>query len=188
MIKVAGNLHISRILSSMVEQIKRIGLENSCFVCILKGGVFTTQSLLNIIREENKSRIFQGFLGLSSYEDGTETTEKVKITYPLDLDPKLTRGKKCWIIDDVYDSGLTLVRAISIIKQEAQFKSIHSAVLVRKVNPKIQMWKSEEELPDVVGLEYEGNGFLVGCGMGLGEKYRCLDSIYELEEGEIENV
>jgi len=182
---VASSRSVNCMFHSMAQRMGKIGLENSCIVGILKGGIYTTINILNLIE---KSKILIGFIGLSSYKDGIETTEKMDITYSLDLDSKLTKGKKCWIVDDIYDSGLTLQRAVSIIKQEAQFESIHSAVLVRKMKPKIQVWKSEKELPDVVGLEYEGDGFLVGCGMGMDEKYRCLDEIFELEEGEVENV
>lgn len=188
MIEIANELFISRMIQSLVSRMEQIGIENSCVIGILKGGVYTTQNILNNFPDYAKKRVLVGFLGLSSYRNGTETQGKIDITYPLDIDPKQSRGRICWIVDDIYDSGLTMIQAKSIIEETADFKTIHSAVLVRKMNPKIKKWKKSTELPFAVGLEYEGDSFLVGSGMGMGEKYRCLDGIHELEPDEIEEM
>lgn len=177
-------------IKSISQQMEELGIENSCFISILKGGIYTTYTLLPYFSEQIKKDILIGNLGLASYAGELVTQEKISITYPLDLTPEQLEGKDIWIIDDIFDSGLTMTNAKSIIKREMiknnrKYNSIQTVVLVRKMNPKIKLHKNTKDLPDIVGFEYENSGFLVGMGMGLGEKYRCLDQLYELEPGEI---
>ena len=63
-------------------------------------------------------------------------------------------------------------------------KSFRTVVFIDKIKSREA---SHYPRPDIVGLTYEGDKFLVGCGMGLGEKYRGLRELYELIP-EVENV
>jgi len=131
--------------------------------------------------------ILVGYLGLSSYNNGTETQEKIKVTYPLDLTRGDLKEKNIILIDDVFDSGLTMMFAKSIINEIGRYNSLRTAVLVRKMNPRIKLWKEPGDLPDIVGFEFQDSGFLVGSGMGKGEHYRNLNGLFVLEPEEIKN-
>jgi len=180
---------INSAIRSMVRQIGTYHEDVITFVILLKGGIFVGSDILKHfmgcgpIDCRNRDLVI-GFLGLSSYHNGTESSSKIKLTYPLDLPKEFISGKNIWVIDDIFDSGLTLMEAKKIVKSMGA-KSVKTAVLVRKMKPRIKSWKSEEDLPDVVGFEYPSDGFLVGFGMGAGEKYRGLNQLYELEPHEI---
>ncbi|MHA1170307.1 MAG: phosphoribosyltransferase family protein, partial [Candidatus Hodarchaeales archaeon] len=89
-------------------------------------------------------------------------------TDPLELSAKDVEGKNVWIIDDICDTGKTLLHATKLLQLEYEPESIHTAVLVDRIGiPKVFV-------PSVRGYCYEGKEFLIGCGMGIGEKYREL--------------
>jgi len=178
-----NELQVQAALFSMSQKIASFGVDNLCLITILKGGVFTSsQILLNLYPFlKDSSNIVLGYLGLSSYKDNTFSSRKVECTYPLDIKPELVKGRSVWIIDDVKDTGLTFASARKIISEYTP-ESVRVAVLVDKIKAD----KEDDTLPDVVGIEYAGNEFLVGVGMGYGERFRYLPSLYELEldEGE----
>jgi hypoxanthine phosphoribosyltransferase len=166
----------------MAREIQKRETEKLCVIAILKGGVPTAHRILEQLPDQRN--ILVGYIGLSSYQNGTETKGEIKTTYGLDLSQEQLWGRNVWIVDDVFDSGLTMMWAKRKLESLEFCNSIKTAVLVRKMNPKIQLYR-EGDLPDVVGFEYEQRGFLVGMGMGHGEKYRCSDQIYELDPEEI---
>jgi len=148
-----------------------------CFVSILKGGAYIAHKIFSNLYFGEKSDVVFGYLGISSYKQGLVSSKHPMITYPLDLDKSLVQGRDVWIIDDVVDTGSTLLTAIDIL--ECYYpKSVRVAVLVDKIR-----CREENNLvkkPDVIGFTYEGNEFLVGVGLGHGESYRGLDCLYEL--------
>ncbi|MHA1882016.1 MAG: phosphoribosyltransferase [Candidatus Thorarchaeota archaeon] len=150
-----------------------------CFISILKGGVYVAHKIFSNLHFDEKSDVVFGYLGISSYKQGVVSSKHPMITYPLDLDKSLVQEKDIWIIDDVVDTGSTLLTAIDILECYHP-NSIRVAVLVDKIH-----CREENNLvkkPDVVGFTYEGDEFLVGVGLGYGELYRGLDCLYELEE------
>jgi hypoxanthine phosphoribosyltransferase len=151
-----------------------------CFITILKGGIYTTSKL-----KENMYFLFEedaifGYMGLSSYKDGTESREKVEVTYPLDLDPELLKDRTIWLVDDIMDTGLTLFTAKQMIRDVCPTAVIRTAVLINK--PDAHLPELGQNEPDVVGFVYHGDKFLVGCGLGLGEKLRWTNALFEIEE------
>jgi len=182
---VLSQFEVNCAVKSIVECLEKRDIGNLCFISILKGGLYTTHLILQQLTEQIKKNILLGNLGLSSYQENINTEGKISITYPLDLTAEQLKNKNIWIIDDIFDSGLTMMHAKSIIKRKKGFNSIQTLTLVRKVNPEIKLFEKEEDLPDIIGFEYEGSGFLVGCGMGKGEQYRCLGQLYKLEPREI---
>ena len=175
------NRYVRAHILQMGLEIQKLNQEKLTFVGILKGGMFTTYSLLALFAHK-KYDVRVGHLGLSSYGNGSTSTGKLRVTYPLDLTADDINGRDVWIIDDVIDSGLTLDEAYMIIVDNFKPKSVSIAVLVDKKKNRIE--KNIMEVPEVVGYTYEGDGFLVGCGMGDGEKYRHLNCLYELVEDE----
>ena len=153
------------------------GFENPTFVTVLKGGLYTSFHMLaNIPLPEDT--VF-GYLGLSSYRNGTKPSGTVEITYDNDLTYELIEGRNIWIVDDICDSGETLDYAKGLIGAWRP-KSVKTIVLVDK---KANRENHHYPEPDVVGFTYTGDKFLVGAGMGYGEKYRQLRELYELVLG-----
>lgn len=157
---------------NMALMIKEHRIENTTFITILKGGMYTASNVLkNIFLPEDT---IIGYLGLSSYNNNT-VGGGIQATYIADLTSEILEGRNVWIIDDICDTSKTLERAIGMV-QVYKPASIKTAVLIDKAKVREQ---NHFPKPDVVGFTCNENKFLVGCGMGIGEKYRTLDSVYE---------
>ena len=186
MIEVINQFTVQMALNSLARNIEGMEWDDKfCLIGILKGGVYTLHELLK--RFTNKRNITVGYLGLSSYGKEMVSACKIKVTYPLDLELKCLVNRNVWIIDDVYDSGLTMGFAVQMVEATLEhyggIDRIKTAVLVRKENVQQQ---GRTIVPNLIGIDYPCSDFLVGAGMGKGEKYRCFDSIYKLEPDEME--
>jgi hypoxanthine phosphoribosyltransferase len=177
---------VERAMLSMAIQITKLNcIQNKQFalISILKGGLYTGLKLLDFF--EIKDEILFGCLGLSSYKDNLISSNKIIKTYPLDINIKLLANKNIFIIDDIFDSGQTLTEATSIIRRTLEEDSIQNSNVYTAVLVKKNKCKDVEKWPNIAGYEMEEDKFIVGCGMGLGEKYRCLPELYELEDKDI---
>jgi hypoxanthine phosphoribosyltransferase len=148
---------------------------NLCFITILKGGLYTAHELFSCLPFEKDNDVIFGYLGLSSYKSKTNPG-KIELTYSLDMSEKLLKGRDVYIIDDIADTGATLDKAVEIVKKYNP-KSVSTVVLVDKVRVREANGKPR---PTIVGCEYNDKAFLVGVGLGYGEKFRGLHSLYKL--------
>ncbi len=144
-------------------------------IMILKGGLFTGFGLLRHF----PTYVPYGFIGLSSYREGTEADGDIEVTYDLDFPSGFLAGKDVWIIDDVIQRGTTLATAVDLVAAHNP-RSIKTAVLVSKISATDDKHRFR---PDVFGLYYDKKKFLVGCGMGIGEEYRNLPMLCEYSQG-----
>jgi len=182
---------IDSVMMTMARKIYNIGFPLA-IVAILKGGAYTAYEILKLLEDiylekdwpEARPDIVIGHIGLESYGEKMKSSNEVKLMTPLDLSRKDICGRKVVIIDDCIETGRTLDEANKLISGYEPWQ-IHTAVLVDKVSLRT---KAEVEAPDISGWTYLGNGFLVGAGMGAGEKYRYLSSLCEVVEGEDSNV
>ena len=173
-------------MCKMAEKIYEIG-GPLAIVAILKGGAYVAYEmlkLLNIIYLEKDwdphrepLDVIIGHIGLESYGDEMKSQGEVKLMTPLDLSRNDICGRIVIIVDDCMETGNTIEEAKKIIAGYNPFQ-IRTAVLVDKVTLRMAAGAKE---PDIVGWTYLGDGFLVGCGMGAGEKYRGLSELCELE-------
>jgi len=178
---------VDTVLNDMALKIYRIGFPLA-IVAILKGGAYVAYEILKLLDriylevDQDPHReildVVIGHIGLESYGDEMKSQGEVKLMTPLDLSRDFLRGRKVVIVDDCIETGNTLIEAEKIIFGYDPCL-IRTAVLVDKVT--LRMMARQEE-PDIVGWSYTGSGFLVGCGMGAGEKYRGLPGLYEVVE------
>lgn len=174
-------------MMSMAGQIYEIG-SPLAIVAILKGGAYTAYEVLKLLdyiyveRDHNPHKVMPdiviGHIGLESYGDKMKSQGEVKLMTPLDLSRNCLRGRKVVIVDDCVETNNTLNEAIRILLGYHPME-IHTAVLVDKVTLREE---AKAAKPDIVGWSYTGTGFLVGCGMGDGEKYRGLPELREVVE------
>lgn len=174
--RILNDRYVHSCMVNIAVQIKSFKQEFLTFVVILNGGIYTAYSILKMFNSKDLDLIIK-HLGLSSYDERTSSGGEVMITLPLTNLSRDIEDRDVWIIDDVIGTGATLNKAVEIV-QANNPKSIHTAVLVDKINNRLKHHQSE---PDVVGYTYEGDKFLVGCGMNHGERYRQLNCLYELE-------
>jgi len=172
-------------MMKMTREIYKIGFPLA-IVAVLKGGAYTAYEILKLLDtieagsfrkvpvQKEWRDLLIGHIGLESYGDKMKSQGEVKLMTPLDLSRDCLRGRKVVIVDDCIETGNTLYEAEKIIFGYEPCL-IRTAVLVDKV---ILREEAKAEKPDIVGWSYYGDGFIVGCGMGAGEKYRGLSEIY----------
>ncbi|MBU1052965.1 MAG: hypoxanthine phosphoribosyltransferase [Proteobacteria bacterium] len=111
------------------------------------------------------------FIGTSSYGSDTNSSGKINLTKQLDINIK---NKNVLIIEDIVDTGSTLVYLINYLKSFAP-KSIKICALLDK----------HERRKADIKVDYScyviESGFLVGYGLDYAEKYRNLPEIYQLK-------
>ena len=185
--EVLDTTSVEEAMIEMAKEIYAIGFPLA-IVAILKGGAYAAYGILKLLNEIHEyssvddKDIVIGHIGLESYGEGTKSCGEVKLMTPLDLSRDCIRKRNIVIIDDCIETGKTFNEAWKIIRGYKPL-SMQTAVLVDKSTFRLQ---NKAFRPEIVGYTYSGNGFLVGCGMGAGERYRELSGLYELEE--IEDV
>jgi hypoxanthine phosphoribosyltransferase len=93
------------------------------------------------------------------------------------IDPTTFEDRDILILDDIADEGRTL-EAVSALVQDGEPRSQKVAVLVSKLSRR----KVDIAL-DYVGFEVD-DGWVVGFGMDLDERYRDLDYLAVAEGAE----
>lgn len=157
---------VDRILGGMADTILNFYNDDVplCLIGIMKGGLWTMYRLVDELRVRRDAPITLGHMGFSSYNEMMHASE-MRCTYPLDLHSEELEGKHIWLIDDIYDSGKTMASAYKeVLLKEIKFSTLNIATLVTK----------NETSPEVFGFVVKKERFVVGCGMGLGERYRSL--------------
>jgi hypoxanthine phosphoribosyltransferase len=117
------------------------------------------------------------YLKISSYHGGTKSTGEVILNFPPELCNKIC-GKSILIIDDIYDTGLTLNSVIEHIRQSDP-KDIKTCILLEKQTPHRKPGRV-----DFLGFRVEDT-FVIGYGMDYRDQYRDLPFIATLHPDRI---
>lgn len=107
----------------------------------------------------------------SSY--GQNGTERGQLTLH-GLERLQVTGKDVLLIDDIFDSGLSLNACAEALSQQAP-RSLKTLVLLKKTPPK------QQKAPDHFLFEI-GDAFVVGYGLDYKELYRNLPDIHQYVE------
>jgi hypoxanthine phosphoribosyltransferase len=159
--------------AKILEQIGRIAEEinrdladkNPLFVCVLNGAFMFAADLMK--RVDIPSEI--SFVKLSSYK-GTTSTGKLKELIGLQED---IEGRSVVIVEDIVDTGHTMVSVIEQLKQKKP-SDVRVATLLYKPNA----LKVELKL-DYVAMEIP-NDFILGYGLDYDGYGRNLSDIYKI--------
>jgi hypoxanthine phosphoribosyltransferase len=137
-------------------------------VCVLKGGFMFMADLVRAM----SARVTLDFIAVSSYAKSTKSSGEVRMLK--DLDSGL-QGRHIVIVEDIVDTGLTLIYLQDILRARAP-KTLRTACLLSK--------PSRRQVD--VNVEYVGftieDRFVVGYGLDYAEKYRNLSFIAVLNE------
>ena len=139
-------------------------------VCLLTGGIWFTADLTRALARHGRHLRFDA-LWLSSYKD--ERASRGRCLVRADLQRPLA-GRRALIIDDVFDTGLSLSEAARLVK-DAGASEVLTCVFARKPWPQPRAIE-----PDFVGWEAPAR-FLVGYGMDVGGSLRALPWIGALD-------
>jgi hypoxanthine phosphoribosyltransferase len=139
-------------------------------VGILKGSFVFLADLIRAIAQDIPVEV--DFMSVSSYGDATTTSGTIHIEKDLGIS---IEGKDVIIVEDIVDTGLTLLHVYNILSARGA-RSLRVATLLEKPG------NSKYERP----LEYVGfqipNKFVVGFGLDFAQRYRNLSDIRVLDE------
>ena len=145
--------------------------DDTVAVCLLVGGLWFAADLTRALADLGRPLAFDA-LWLSSYGDGKESRGRCEIR--ADLQRPIT-GRRALVIDDVFDTGLSLDEAVRHLKAK-HAAEVQTAVFARKPWP-----KPRALTPDYVAWEAPAR-FLVGYGMDVGGAWRGLPHIAAVVE------
>lgn len=137
--------------------------KNLIVLGILKGSVYFVTDLTRAIDLPLQVE----FMGVSSYQGGTETTGEVRITTDVS---RPMAGKDVLVVEDIVDTGLTMKFLLENLKAR-QPASLRVCTLLEKPS----------RARTRVEIDYKGfvieDVFVVGYGLDYAEKYRNLPFI-----------
>lgn len=136
-------------------------------LCVLNGSIMFMAELMKRLKFNCQTVSIK----LTSYE-GTSTTGKVKQALGLTSDVK---GRRVIIVEDIVDSGNTIVELKRILKEAGAVRSYVCTMLLKPDAYK-------QDLPlDYVAMEIP-NDFIVGFGLDYNELGRNYKDIYVLDK------
>ncbi|MCX7394853.1 MAG: hypoxanthine phosphoribosyltransferase [Planctomycetales bacterium] len=139
---------------------------------VLNGSIILVADLIRSVQVPHRV----GFVHASSY--GGPTTASGSLTIGWNLLPEI-QGRHVLLIDDIFDTGKTLVRLTDTLQQQRP-ASLRTAVLLWK-----QGASEVQAVPDYFGFQIP-NKFVVGYGLDYGDDYRHLSDVHVLEESDLE--
>jgi hypoxanthine phosphoribosyltransferase len=139
-------------------------------IAILKGSFVFLADLARQISPEIPVEV--DFIAASSYGDGTSSSGTVHIEKDVEV---AIEGKDIVIVEDIVDTGLTLLNVYNILEGRGA-SSIRVATLLHKPGNS----KYNRQL-DYVGFEIP-NRFVIGYGLDYAQRYRNLPDICVLNE------
>ena len=137
-------------------------------VCVLKGGFMFMADLVRAMT----APVTLDFIAVSSYAKSTKSSGEVRMLK--DLDSGL-QGRHIVVVEDIVDTGLTLIYLQEILRARAP-KSLRTACLLSKPSRRQVDVKVE-----YIGFTIEDR-FVVGYGLDYAEQYRNLSHIAVLDE------
>jgi hypoxanthine phosphoribosyltransferase len=132
-------------------------------VGVLKGGFVFMADLVRSM----SARVTLDFIAVSSYQNSTKSSGEVRLMK--DVDARL-EGRHVIIVEDIVDTGLTLIYLQDILRARAP-KSLRTACLLSKPSRRLVDVKVE-----YIGFTIEDK-FVVGYGLDFAEKFRNLPHI-----------
>lgn len=150
-------------MEGLAREIAARKLGQLLIVAVLKGSFVFAADLIRALHRIGLEPEVD-FLTLSSYRKSKTSSGKVEILRDLDLS---VEGRNVLLIDDVLDSGRTLVFAKDLIAARGA-KEILTCVLIDKKVP-----RAVDVAADFSAFE-SGDEFVVGYGMDVAHRYREL--------------
>ena len=136
-------------------------------LCVLNGSIMFMGELMQRLNFDLQTISIK----LTSYE-GTSTTGRVKQAMGLTAD---ITGRRVIVVEDIVDSGNTIVELKEILKEKGASESYICSLLLKP-----DAYKKDVKI-DYVAMEIP-NDFIVGFGLDYDELGRNYKDIYVLDE------
>ncbi len=140
--------------------------DETVMVCLLTGGIWFAADLTRALARRGRLVRFDA-LWLASYKDERQSSGRCEVRADLQ---RPIAGRKALVVDDVFDTGLSLSEAARLVKDSGA-SEVLTAVFARKP------WPTPRSMePDFVAWEAPGR-FLVGYGLDVAGTMRGLPYI-----------
>lgn len=157
---------IAERIDALAERIAPRIDDETVVVCLLTGGLWFAADLTRALARKGRMVRFDA-LWLASYKDERQSSGRCEVRADLQ---RPVSGRKALIVDDVFDTGLSLSEAARLVRDSGA-SEVLTAVFARKP------WPKERALvPDFVGWEAPAR-FLVGYGLDVAGQMRGLPFI-----------
>ena len=163
-------VEVARIVADLASRIAPVTDDDTVAAVLLTGGLWFAADLTRALSRLGRNLRFDA-LWLASYGDEQSSRGKIDVYAPFQ---RPIAGRKVLILDDVFDTGLSLAEAVRIAK-EAGAAEVLTCVFAKKPWP---LPRAPE--PDFVGWEAP-NRFLVGYGLDHAGALRGLPDICALD-------
>ena len=161
---------IARVVDDLARRIAPVIDDETVAAVLLTGGLWFAADLTRALSRHGRNVRFDA-LWLASYGDSKESRGKIDVYAPYQ---RPIAGRRVLIVDDVFDTGLSLAEAVRITR-EAGAAEVLTVVFAKKPWP---LPRAPE--PDFVGWEAP-NRFLVGYGLDHAGTLRGLPDICALD-------
>lgn len=163
---------IKQRVTALAQEIVAANLDRMLVVPILKGSFVFAADLIRALHEAGAEPEID-FIALSSYRKSMRASGAVEILRDLDLD---VEGRNVLIVEDVLDSGRTLVFAKDLLSARGAKRILTCVLLNKKVHRAVQMEA------DLKAFDCP-NEFVVGYGMDVAHRYRELPFVGRVVDG-----
>ncbi len=161
---------VARVVGDLAARIAPVIDDETVAVVLLTGGLWFAADLTRALSRIGRNVRFDA-LWLASYGDETTSRGRIDVYAPFQ---RSLEGRRVLILDDVFDTGLSLAEAVRLAKA-AGASEVLTCVFARKPWP---LPRAPE--PDFVGWEAP-NRFLVGYGLDHAGTMRGLPDICALD-------
>jgi hypoxanthine phosphoribosyltransferase len=166
---------IARRNAEMAREIAAVVSPDLIVIAVLKGSFMFAADLIRALHRAELAPQVE-FIHLSSYRSGTVSSGNVSILRDVESS---VRGRDVLLVDDVLESGRTLVFAKDLLMARGA-RRVLTAVLLEKPGKRAVEIKAEFigfNCPDV---------FVVGYGMDIAHNYRQLPFVGVVAHGDAE--
>lgn len=161
---------IARRVDELARRIAPVTDDETVAAVLLTGGLWFAADLTRALSRHGRDVRFDA-LWLASYGDDRTSRGRIEVRSGFQ---RPIRGRTVLILDDVFDTGLSLAEAVRIAR-EAGAARVLTCVFARKPWP-----EARAPEPDFVGWEAP-NRFLVGYGLDHAGGLRGLPDICALD-------
>ncbi|MEO8476929.1 MAG: hypoxanthine phosphoribosyltransferase [Actinomycetota bacterium] len=137
-------------------------------VTVLKGGAIFLADLVRAIDLPAEPH----FMAISRYDDASESKGRVRILLDLEVD---LAGRDVLLVEDIVDTGLTLRTLLGVMRARGPSSLEVVTLLDKSVRRIVPL------APRYVGFDCPDR-FVVGYGLDVGERYRNLPDILQVDD------
>jgi hypoxanthine phosphoribosyltransferase len=161
---------VARVVADLAARIAPVIDDETVAAVLLTGGLWFAADLTRALSRLGRQVRFDA-LWLASYGDEQSSRGRIDVHAPFQ---RSLQGRKVLILDDVFDTGLSLAEAVRLAR-DAGATQVLTCVFARKPWP---LPRAPE--PDFVGWEAP-NRFLVGYGLDHAGALRGLPDVCALD-------